>query len=38
MTNMRLVALTRIIEPIIQGQIDRKRSTERIVPGLIALT
>jgi hypothetical protein len=29
--NMRLVALTWITEPILQGLIDRKRTTERIV-------
>jgi hypothetical protein len=35
MINMRQVALTWIIEPIIQGLIDRKRTTERIILGLI---
>jgi hypothetical protein len=38
MINMCPVALTWIIEPIIQGLIDRKRTTERIILVLIALT
>jgi hypothetical protein len=35
MINMSLVALTWIIELIIRGQIDRRRTTERIALGLI---
>jgi hypothetical protein len=38
MINIRLVALTWIIEPIIRGLIGRNRTPERIVLGLIALT